>query len=853
MIIRSAELMDKIQDWLTILQARIKISNALGQTDVNKAAEDFYCGLLNIVFGDYHLKNLNLLQMDFPAIDLGDEENRLCVQVTSTEGREKVRSTLRKFFENDLHLKFDRLIVLIIGEKGNYRKDFDVEPGFDFDHTRDVWDTAKLLQEISALKPDQMEAVADYLHTALNIPDAPVPPHLPLHTSLGVDGFIGRQAELESLAQALRNGAKPILLSGLGGIGKTELASRFGQSYTKGRVYLASFQNSFRDTVTHSIAKGIPNLLEKKLPEDEVYHTVMARLGQCPKDDILILDNVDRENGSYYDLLDDTYNSLCGLDLRLILTTRFEVAGAIEIKQLSNQELYQIFRKHKVNISPKEMDALIQAVDGHTLTIDLMARTMTGTWKKVTADMLLTALQEKDLPNKDYRRVPTDYNRTNRQERIYEHLRTMFNVAGVPEAARAVLCYATLLPQDGMDAETFGMALQEEEQQALDDLINHGWLAVKDDTLTIHPVVRLVCREELKPSDEVCENFLGSVWEQYDEDKYDRDKYRQLAEFYSVAAETLEDRIGNCALVAGIIWYQLGDAPKTLKYTLLAVSQKEQTFGLEHPELISAYANLGTAYSLLGDNCKALELHQKALNTKLNFSTVEDPYLATLYCSVGQSYTDNGDYHTAIGYLLQSLSIWKKHRPEDHPDLSTIYNNLGFAYSCIEEHKLALYYLEKSLYVKGKVVPDNHPKNASCYDNIGRIHYCLGDYQKALYYRKKALDIREQTLPKNHHSIAASYNNIGLIYSTMRDYNTSLQYQKKSLSISKVALPFGHPNLALAHCNLASTLWEMGSTYEAVDYLRVEKDNAISILSPEHPYSQELIKAFELLKSHLQK
>ena len=112
--------------------------------------------------------------------------------------------------------------------------------------------------------------------------------------------------------------------------------------------------------------------------------------------------------------------------------------------------------------------------------------------------------------------------------------------------------------------------------------------------------------------------------------------------------------------------------------------------------------------------------------------------------------------------------------------------------------------------------------------------------------------IREQTLPKKHPSIAASYNNIGLIYSTMRDYNTSLQYQKKSLSISKVALPFGHPNLALAHCNLASTLWEMGSTYEAVDYLRIEKDKAISILSPEHPYSQELINAFELLKSHLQ-
>ena len=145
------------------------------------------------------------------------------------------------------------------------------------------------------------------------------------------------------------------------------------------------------------------------------------------------------------------------------------------------------------------MDALIQAVDGHTLTIDLMARTLNSRWKKVTADMLLKALQDRNLPDQDFRKISTDYNRSKKQERIYEHLRTVFNVAGVPDAAKSVLCYATLLPQDGMDAETFGMALQEEEQQALDDLIDHGWLTVKDDILTIHPVVRLVCREELKP------------------------------------------------------------------------------------------------------------------------------------------------------------------------------------------------------------------------------------------------------------------------------------------------------------------------------------------------------------------
>ena len=796
MIIRKEAMMDQIMDKLSTLETRVKNSNSMGLTDINSAAEDFYCGLLNIVLGGYHLKNLNLLQMDFPAIDLGDEENRLCVQVTSTEGREKVRSTLRKFFENHLHLKFDRLIVLIIGEKGNYRKDFDVEPGFDFDHIRDVWDTAKLLQEISTLEHDRMAAVADYLHTALNIPDAPVPLQLPLHTSLGVDGFIGRQAELESLAQALRNGAKPILLSGLGGIGKTELASRFGQSYTKGRVYLASFQNSFRDTVTHSIAKGIPNLLEKKLPEDEVYHTVMAQLSQCLKDDILILDNVDRENGSYYDLLDDTYNSLCGLDLRLILTTRFEVAGAIEIKQLSNQELYQIFRKHKVNISAEEMDALIQAVDGHTLTIDLMARTMTGTWKKVTADMLLTALQEKDLPNKDYRRVPTDYNRTNRQERIYEHLRTVFNVAGVPESARSVLCYATLLPQDGMDAETFGMALQEDEQQALDDLINHGWLAVKNDTLTIHPVVRLVCREELKPSGDTCHLFLATLCSSNVADQYTAKKLLQLAELYSLASDELLEYNDIWLNRAGFLWDALGNIQKAVYFYDRLLNQLLAIPNADQESIATAYSNASLAHGVLGHFEEALSYALNSLNLRKLYLDPNHPYLAIAYNNAGLAYSDLDYLDDALNHLFLALAIWENTNPKDIRSCATCYSNIGQIYEMQADHTNALKYKFKSLELWKQIYGNNdHPNLAIIYNNIAITLNSKHDHLAALDCMMEALRICEKTLLPNHHHFALCYGNTAETLIYLYRYEEAISYLQKAIHTMEGTYPDDHPLL----------------------------------------------------------
>lgn len=779
---------------------------------MNKAAEDFYCGLLNIVLGGHHLKNLNLLQMDFPAIDLADVEHCLCVQVTSTNDRKKIESTLQKFFENGLHHRFDRLIVLIIGEKKDYRKAFAVESGFDFDRGRDIWDTDRLIQEINKLDDAAFSEVHAYLRTALNIPDASVLLHLPLHTSLGVDGFVGRQEELRALEKAIAEHAKPIILTGLGGMGKTELVTHFGRNYGGGNVYLASFQKAFRDTVTQSIAKGIPGLLEKKLPEDEVYKTVMNRLRQCVKDDILILDNVDRDSGSFADLRDDTYDDLCGLDMHLIMTTRFDVPRAIEIKHLSNSELYQIFQKHKVTISIQEMEALIQAVDGHTLTIDLMARTLNSRWKKVTADMLLKALQERNLPDQDFRKISTDYNRSKKQERIYEHLRTVFNVAGVPDAAKSVLCYATLLPQDGMDAETFGMALQEEEQQALDDLIDHGWLAVKDDILTIHPVVRLVCREELKPSDENCWTFLASIGGLYDSRKYTAKQIRNLAELFAVATAELNDTYGFWANRAGFFWYELGNIKTALNLYKRVIVQLNKNECIEAEFMATAYSNVSLAYGIMGEYDKALDYALNSLKIREEHLNADDPNLAISYNTVSSAYEDVGFLSDAEEYALKALSIWEQVHPRD-------------AELC-----------------------------AICYSNLGCIYDKQGKYKEALRYKQKSLDLWINVLGvKDHPSLAIIYNNIAMTYNEIYEHEKALEYLLESLRICSISLPANHHHLAPCYGNIADTLMFLGRYAEAKEYIQMAMSAVKESRPDSHPLIEEYVKRKELIESLIEK
>lgn len=181
-ITTDGKLKEGIHEKLSILTTRVKLETAVGHTDINHEAEDFYCGLLNAVF-DWELSNLNALQMNFPAIDLADRKKRIAVQVTSTEDRKKVQDTLNRFFEKKLDKYFDRLIVLIIGKKPNSRGQFTLKGELDFEAKRDIWDTAALIRKIYALQEGKLKAVAEYIEKQL-------PEQNKLKVTLGEDSAV---------------------------------------------------------------------------------------------------------------------------------------------------------------------------------------------------------------------------------------------------------------------------------------------------------------------------------------------------------------------------------------------------------------------------------------------------------------------------------------------------------------------------------------------------------------------------------------------------------------------------------------------------------------------------------------
>ncbi|MBQ7921447.1 MAG: SMEK domain-containing protein [Clostridia bacterium] len=158
---RTQEYQKKIADKLAFLESKLKRYGDLHLYDENIAMEDVVCHLLNLIYG-YKLVNLNIQKENYPGIDLGDTTNRIAVQVTSDNSRDKVKETIRKFQENEYASQYDRLIIFVLGPRKTFTKGFETGD-FPFSAEEDILDFHSLTKVLKGLEMERLKQINRYL------------------------------------------------------------------------------------------------------------------------------------------------------------------------------------------------------------------------------------------------------------------------------------------------------------------------------------------------------------------------------------------------------------------------------------------------------------------------------------------------------------------------------------------------------------------------------------------------------------------------------------------------------------------------------------------------------------------
>ena len=102
---------ENILSLVDALQGHVKTRTATGLNDVCASLEVLMSEVLRITDG-YNLKNTNLVQVNFPAIDLVDQSHSVAIQVTSNVTTEKWQETVDKFTSAGLDKNYSKLIIL---------------------------------------------------------------------------------------------------------------------------------------------------------------------------------------------------------------------------------------------------------------------------------------------------------------------------------------------------------------------------------------------------------------------------------------------------------------------------------------------------------------------------------------------------------------------------------------------------------------------------------------------------------------------------------------------------------------------------------------------------------------------
>jgi tetratricopeptide (TPR) repeat protein len=233
-----------------------------------------------------------------------------------------------------------------------------------------------------------------------------------------------------------------------------------------------------------------------------------------------------------------------------------------------------------------------------------------------------------------------------------------------------------------------------------------------------------------------------------------------------------------------------------------ALEVAEKVYGPEHPEVAIRANNIGLILKDQGDLVGALEYTRRALAIDEKIYGRDHPNVARVANNLGQILQAQGDLEGALEYTRRALVIEEKVHGREHPQVAIYANNIGTILKDQGDLAGAVEYTRRALVIDEKVYGPDHPMVAILANNIGQILQGQSDLAGALEYTRRALEIDEKVYGPDHPKVAIRANNIGQILKAQGDLAGALQYMRRALRIFEATYGPDNPTTKITAENL---------------------------------------------------
>jgi tetratricopeptide (TPR) repeat protein len=277
---------------------------------------------------------------------------------------------------------------------------------------------------------------------------------------------------------------------------------------------------------------------------------------------------------------------------------------------------------------------------------------------------------------------------------------------------------------------------------------------------------------------------------------------------------------------------ELGPARTVLEQ---ALAVRESVLGPDHADVAVTLTNLGTVLRRLGEPVSACRALRQALAIRERALGSDHPDVARTLTHLGTALRDVGDLPEAEAVLERALAIREAALGPDHPDVAVTLTYLGAVLRRRGEPTGARRVLERALAINHTAFGPQHPKLAVTLAHLGHAFRDLGDLTQARAAHKRALAIRQSIYPPQHPEVGFAFRDLARTLRDAGDLAGARFHVEHAVRIFEVSYGSEHPDTATSLNDLGLVLRHLGEFAAA----RTHLERALAIrearLGPDHP------------------
>jgi len=649
--------------------------------------------------------------------------------------------------------------------------------------------------------------------------------------------FVGRQADLMALAQSLIAGGTTAIgqiaaATGLGGIGKTQLATEFAHrygGYFPGGVFWLSFADA--GAIPGEVARcggaaglGLKDDFDILPLEQQLQMVGAAWHGPLPR--LLIFDNCEDES------LLEAWRPKTGGCRALVTSRRMDWSphlgvDALLLGVLARGESLELLCKHRNDLAVDDggLDAIAEELGDLPLALHL-AGSFLRQYRHAplgTPAHYLAALRVPDLLQHPSLTAggasPTEHDQHIGRTFALSWQRLDRAVGIDALAMRALARLACFAPGEPVPRWLLLASLdigdddgaQMQATNALQRLTDLGLgEAERDGALVLHRLLVAFIRHTVDDLPEALAAVEGTV--EREADKMISAGYpaplqawqAHLRAVAEAAAEAGGERASGLLLSLGNHLRMIADLDGAQAAFERALAIGEATLGPDHPSVAIYVNNLGRVLQDKGDLDGAQDAFKRALAIDEATLGPDHPNVARDVNNLGGVLKDKGDLDGAQDAFKRALAIDEATYGPDHPEVARDVNNLGGVLKDKGDLDGAQAAFERALAIGEATYGPEHPEVAIYVNNLGLVLHGKGDLDGAQDAFKRALAIDEATYGPEHPSVATDVNNLGLVLQAKGDLDGAQAAFERALAIFENLLGANHPSTQTVRENLKS-------------------------------------------------